>query len=194
VSTRNVAGLGEVKVKGLSKSAVSRIWQDKAKAVVGQVQQSDLSKFDLLLLMIDAVVLAKGVVAIVALGIDAAGHKKVPGYRVGGSDNREVCSDYQRHPKRIQEPVPSSGPGVPVAGEHRPSRSLDGQWTDAGPTPLPEGSRPRRLRPIDRSAATAGGTGGMKSSPVVATLTRRTFGTGSHSAPPLPDNEEPSQH
>jgi putative transposase len=93
VSTRDVAGLGEVKVKGLSKSAVSRLWQDKAKALVGEVQQSDLSKFDLLVLMIDAVVLAKGVVATVALGIDTAGHKKVLGYRVGGSENREVCAD-----------------------------------------------------------------------------------------------------
>jgi putative transposase len=29
----------------------------------------------------------------VALGVDTAGHKKVLGYRVGGSGNREVCGD-----------------------------------------------------------------------------------------------------
>ena len=37
--------------------------------------------------------LAKGVVATVALGIDTNGHKHVLGYRVGGSENRQVCSD-----------------------------------------------------------------------------------------------------
>lgn len=93
VSTRDVARLGEAQVKGLSKSAVSRLWQQKATALVEQMQQADLSGFDLLVLMIDAVVLAKGIVATVALGIDTSGHKRVLGYRVGGSENREVCAD-----------------------------------------------------------------------------------------------------
>lgn len=93
VSTRDVGRLGEPEVKGLSKSAVSRLWQQKAAALVEQMQQADLSGFDLLVLLIDAVVLAKGVVATVALGIDTSGHKQVLGYRVGGSENREVCAD-----------------------------------------------------------------------------------------------------
>ena len=76
VSTRDVGRLGEQAVKGLSKSAVSRLWQRKAAALVAQVQQADLSGFDVLALLIDAVVLAKGVVATVALGIDTSGHKK----------------------------------------------------------------------------------------------------------------------
>lgn len=93
VSTRDVGRLGEDQVKGLSKSAVSRLWQRKATELVAGMQQADLSEFDLLVLMIDAVVLAKGVVATVALGIDTKGHKRVLGYRVGGSENRQVCSD-----------------------------------------------------------------------------------------------------
>ena len=93
VSTRDISRLGEEEVKGLSKSAVSRRWQQKAATLVEQMQQSDLSEFDLLVLMIDAVVLAKGVVATVALGIDTSGQKRVLGYRVGGSENREVCAD-----------------------------------------------------------------------------------------------------
>lgn len=93
VSTRDVGRLGAQEVKGLSKSAVSRLWQQKAAALVEQMQQADLSGFDLLVLLIDAVVLAKGVVATVALGIDTSGHKQVLGYRVGGSENREVCAD-----------------------------------------------------------------------------------------------------
>lgn len=93
VSTRDVGRLGEDEVKGLSKSAVSRLWQHKAAELVTRMQQADLSEFDVLVLMIDAVVLAKGVVATVALGIDTTGHKRVLGYRVGGSENREVCAD-----------------------------------------------------------------------------------------------------
>jgi transposase-like protein len=93
VSTRDVARLGEEQVKGLSKSAVSRLWQQKAAVLVERMQQADLSGFDLLVLMIDAVVLAKGIVATVALGIDTSGYKRVLGYRVGGSENREVCAD-----------------------------------------------------------------------------------------------------
>ena len=93
VSTRDVGRLGEDEVKGLSKSAVSRLWQDKAAELVAGMQQADLGEFDLLVLMIDAVVLAKGVVATVALGIDTHGHKRILGYRVGGSENKEVCAD-----------------------------------------------------------------------------------------------------
>ena len=93
VSTRDMGSLSADKARGLSKSAVSRLWQQKATVLVEQMQQSDLSDFDLLVLMIDAVVLAKGVVATVALGIDTSGRKQILGYRVGGSENCEVCAD-----------------------------------------------------------------------------------------------------
>ena len=70
-----------------------RLATAKAAELVAGMQQADLGEFDLLVLMIDAVVLAKGVVATVALGIDTHGHKRILGYRVGGSENREVCAD-----------------------------------------------------------------------------------------------------
>lgn len=93
VSTRQMGRLSGPQARAMSKSAVSRLWQQKAAELVEQMQQSDLSGFDLLVLMIDAVVLGKGVVATVALGIDTAGQKQILGYRVGGSENREVCAD-----------------------------------------------------------------------------------------------------
>ena len=93
VSTREMGSLSADEVRGLSKSAVGRLWPQKAVALVDQMQQSELGGFDLLVLMIDAVVLAKGVVATVALGIDTTGKKQILGYRVGGSENREVCAD-----------------------------------------------------------------------------------------------------
>lgn len=93
VSTRDVGRLDADQARAMSKSAVSRLWQKKAAGLVEQMQQSDLSDFDLLILMIDAVVLAKGIVATVALGIDTTGRKRVLGFRVGGSENRQVCED-----------------------------------------------------------------------------------------------------
>lgn len=93
VSTREVANLSAEEVTGQSKSAISRLWQRKAAALVDELQQSDLSGFDLLVLMIDAVVLSKDVVVTVALGIDTRGEKQVLGFRVGASENQQVCSD-----------------------------------------------------------------------------------------------------
>ena len=91
VSTRDVARLGEQETRGLSKSAVSRLWQKKAVTMVEQMQQSDLSGFDLLVLLIDAVVLAKVVVATVALGIDTNGRTVTSKSWVTGSVARRTA-------------------------------------------------------------------------------------------------------
>lgn len=93
VSTRRLACLSAAEVKRSSKSTVSRLWQQKATELVEELQQGDLSGFDLLVLMVDAVVLAKGLVVTVALGIDGQGRKQVLGFRVGTSENRQVCAD-----------------------------------------------------------------------------------------------------
>lgn len=107
VSTRDMACLATEEVKGHSKSAVSRLWQQKAAVLVEELQQSDLSAFDLLVLMLDGVVLSKNIVVTVALGIDAKGSKKVLGFRVGGSENQEVCSDLLTNLQRrgLREPA-----------------------------------------------------------------------------------------
>jgi len=57
------------------------------------MQQSDLSDFELVVLMLDAVVLSAGLVATVALGINACGQKRVLGFQVGSSESQEVCRD-----------------------------------------------------------------------------------------------------
>jgi transposase-like protein len=93
VSSRDVACLSAEEALGQSKASVSRLWQKKASVLVEEVQQSDLLGFDLLVLMVDAVVLGKNLVATVALGIDTRGYKKVLGFRIGGSENKEVCKD-----------------------------------------------------------------------------------------------------
>jgi len=93
VSTRKVKALRESEVKGESSSQLSRLWQRKAAELVVEVQQSDLSGIDLLVLMLDAVVLSGGLVATVALAIDCEGRKHILGFRVGSSENEEVCRD-----------------------------------------------------------------------------------------------------
>ena len=93
VSTRDMPALRESELKGQSKSEISRLWKCKYADMVDHMQQSDLSDFDLVVLMLDAVVLSSGLVATIALGINAEGEKKVLGFRVDFSENKEVCRD-----------------------------------------------------------------------------------------------------
>ncbi len=93
VSTRRCNRLRAVEVAGESRSSISRLWQRKAAELVEAMQQSDLSGIDPVVLMLDAVVLSKRAVATVALVIDKSGTKHVLGFRVGSSENQEVCRD-----------------------------------------------------------------------------------------------------
>jgi transposase-like protein len=93
VSTRNMPRLRASEFDGQSKSEVSRLWKRKSAELVQQMQQAELSDFELVVLMLDAVVLSAGLVATVALGINAQGEKRVLGFQVGSSENKEVCRD-----------------------------------------------------------------------------------------------------
>jgi putative transposase len=85
--------LRDSEVQGESKSNLSRLWQRKAAELVVELQEADLTGYDLLVLMVDAVVLAEGLTVTVALGINTQGEKRILGYRVGASENEEVCMD-----------------------------------------------------------------------------------------------------
>jgi putative transposase len=93
VSTRSISSLREREVARESRSSISRLWQEKSAALVEQLQDSDLSGFDLVILMLDAVVLTDGLVATVALGINEDGQKRVLAFRGGHSENQQVCED-----------------------------------------------------------------------------------------------------
>ena len=93
VSTRDIPSLRESEVALESRSSISRLWQRKSAELVKQQQESDLSCIDLVILMLDAVVLSGGMVATTALGIDADGRKHVLGFRIGSSENQQVCED-----------------------------------------------------------------------------------------------------
>ena len=93
VSTRSIPSLREREVAKESRSSISRLWQEKSAALVEQLQDCELSDFNLVILMLDAVVLTDGLVATVALGINEDGQKRVLGFRVGYSENQQVCED-----------------------------------------------------------------------------------------------------
>jgi transposase-like protein len=93
VSTRSIPRLRESEAAKESRSSISRLWQEKSVALVEQVQQSDISDFDVVALMLDAIVLSDGLVATVALGIKTDGQKHILGFREGNSENQQVCED-----------------------------------------------------------------------------------------------------
>lgn len=77
VSTRKAGRLRDHEVQGESKSSLSRMWHRKAQELVDELQSADLTGYDLLVLMVDAVVLAEGLTVTVALGIDTQGEKRI---------------------------------------------------------------------------------------------------------------------
>lgn len=93
VSTRDQKALHPSQLDGKSHASVSQLWIKRASHLVAEVNESDLSTFELLGLWMDGTVLAEGLHAIIALGVDPAGHKRVLGFTVGSSENREVCTD-----------------------------------------------------------------------------------------------------
>jgi len=117
VSMRKVSGLRPERKRGESKSTLSRLWQKKAGELAEEMNEKRLEGIDLLVLMVDGVVLAEGVVAIVAIGIDTEGNKSVLGYRIGGSENQTVCEELMESLKAR---------GLRVKGNRRLLAVLDG--------------------------------------------------------------------
>lgn len=98
VSTREVAGVAGEN-HGTSRSNVSRLWQEVGHQFVDELRCRDLSEGDWLVLMLDGLVLSKDQTAVVAIGIDVAGQKRVLDFELGSSENREVCVDLLRRVK-----------------------------------------------------------------------------------------------
>lgn len=93
VGTRNIGKLSASDVASLSKSQVSRLWQEKAHQLDEELQNGGLRDLKLPGIMVDGVVLAKDQVVTVALSILEDGSRKFPGCQVGSSENMEVCKD-----------------------------------------------------------------------------------------------------
>lgn len=94
VSTRNYEPLLK-KVSGglgLKKSSVSKAFIKGSRQALEELRGRDLSKKRLCAILIDAIVFS-GRRVVVALGIDALGHRFVLGIREGSTENAEICQD-----------------------------------------------------------------------------------------------------
>ena len=81
----------DVKTRGVSKSAVSRRFVAMTQSKLDEMLNTDLSKFDLAVLMIDGIHIGDHVVP-VALGIDVDGKKHVLGLHEGATENSVACT------------------------------------------------------------------------------------------------------
>ncbi len=90
VSTREIKNV-QPDPQGMSKSNVSRHWQQAGHKFVDQLRDRDLSQFDWAVLMLDGIRLSKDQLAIVAIGITTGGYKHVLDFDLGGTENAEVC-------------------------------------------------------------------------------------------------------
>jgi transposase-like protein len=95
LSTRRYpAGLepvGDVEAKATTRSSVSRRFVAGTKRKLAEVFGRDLSKLDLLAVFIDGIEIA-GHCIVVALGVDASGHKQALGLWEGTTENKAVCN------------------------------------------------------------------------------------------------------
>ena len=87
MSTRSVSRL----TKGaVSKSAASRMWVDKSREQLDIYRQRDLSKHDLVCIMIDGVWIKKDLCIVLALGIDTEGNKHALDFEEGSSESKAI--------------------------------------------------------------------------------------------------------
>jgi len=69
------------------------LWARKAKTLIDEILGRDLSVLDILVVMLDGIYLCDGLCSVAAIGIDRSGTKHVLGFRIGSSENAEVCRD-----------------------------------------------------------------------------------------------------
>ena len=82
-------GLGRVRKDANSKSAISRMWEEKSREQLAMVRERDLKGTDWLAVMIDGVFIGGENCVVIALGIEASGRKQVLDFEVGSSESRE---------------------------------------------------------------------------------------------------------
>lgn len=95
VSTREMQNI-KPESAGVSKSNVSRLWQQVGHKFVDEFRSRDISSQNWVALMLDGIRLSKDQLAIVALGITAEGIKVVLDFDLGSSESLEVSKDLMR--------------------------------------------------------------------------------------------------
>jgi transposase-like protein len=95
VSTREIQNV-KPGAPGVSKSNVSRYWQQAGSQFVDEFRGRDISRQNWVALMLDGIRLSKDQLAVVALGITAEGFKIVLDFELGSSESAEVSKDLMR--------------------------------------------------------------------------------------------------
>lgn len=83
--------IGKVEARATSKSAISRRFIQGTEQKLAELFGRDLSQLDLVAMFIDGVEIAEHCI-VVALGVDADGHKHPLGLWEGTTENKTVCS------------------------------------------------------------------------------------------------------
>jgi putative transposase len=89
MSTRSQAWASE---GVMSKTAASRHWIEATAAKIGELRERDLRATPFFGLMLDGVVVGRGAVVVVALGLACTGEKVILDFEVGASENAAVCT------------------------------------------------------------------------------------------------------
>jgi hypothetical protein len=84
------SGSGVGKMLGVSASQVCEGWKARSRELLAEFRGRDLSKLDVLAMMVDGVFLGKERCVVVALVIDAEGHKHLLDFEEGSSESAEV--------------------------------------------------------------------------------------------------------
>ena len=95
VSTRELKNV-KPKSPGVSRSNVSRHWQEVGHQFVEALRSKDLSSENWVVLMLDGIRLSKELLAVVAIGITSEGYKHVLDFELGSSESVEVAKDLLR--------------------------------------------------------------------------------------------------
>ena len=90
VSTRGAARLCD---NSIGKSTISEQWAERSAEKLVEFRSKALKEDGYLVIMLDGVHLSREQTAIVALGIDAEGHKHMLDFNVGSSESYEVAND-----------------------------------------------------------------------------------------------------
>ena len=131
VSGRDQARLQAHELKGMTRSNISRLWAQRAGELIEQINEADLSGFQMLALMLDGFSLSHELHVIVALGIDQEGRKQVLGFAAGSSENYEVCKDLLRSLIRRGLAPATGTPLVVLDGADALRKAVLAFWPDA---------------------------------------------------------------
>ncbi|MDF3131284.1 transposase [Kiritimatiellaeota bacterium B1221] len=131
VSGRDQARLQAHELKGMTKSNISRLWAQRAGTLIREMNETDLSDFQMIALMLDGLSLSHELHVIVALGIDTEGHKRVLGYTVGASESYEVSKDLLSSLVRRGLAAATGTPLVVLDGADALRKAVLEFWPDA---------------------------------------------------------------